>query len=123
MREWYRRISSVVAGLDALGLKPGDHIVTALQNRWEAATLHWACQFAGIVITPVNWRATADDLDFFCADAEAKALIYEDVSAEAARGCKAALSARRASSGIAETGFDARRAPARSRARMPMPGR
>ena len=48
------------------GLKPGDHIVTVLQNRWEAATLHWACQFAGIVITPVNWRATADDLDFFC---------------------------------------------------------
>ncbi len=87
--EWYRRISCVVAGLDALGLKPGDHLVTALQNRWEAATLHWACQFAGIVVTPVNWRATADDLDFFCQDAEAKALVYEDVSAEAARACKA----------------------------------
>ena len=87
--EWYRRISSVVAGLDALGLKPGDHIVTVLQNRWEAATLHWACQFAGIVITPVNWRATADDLDFFCQDADAKALIHEDVSADAVRACKA----------------------------------
>ena len=44
---------------DELGLKPGDHLVTVLQNRWEAATLHWACQFAGIIITPVNWRATA----------------------------------------------------------------
>jgi 2-furoate---CoA ligase len=88
-QEWYRRISSVVAGLDALGLKPGDHLVTVLQNRWEAATIHWACQFAGIIVTPVNWRATADDLDFFCADAGAKALIYEDVSAEAARGCRA----------------------------------
>src|SRR5258705_8572142 len=61
--EWYRRISSVVAGLDALGLKAGAHLVTALQNRWEAATLHWAYQFAGAVITPVNWRATAADLD------------------------------------------------------------
>src|SRR6187455_46333 len=88
--EWYRRISSIVASLEALGLKPGDHVVTALQNRWEAATLHWACQFAGIIITPVNWRATADDLDFFCQDAEAKALVYEDVSVEAVRGCKAA---------------------------------
>jgi 2-furoate---CoA ligase len=87
--QWYRRISSTIAGLDALGLKPGDHIVTALQNRHEAATLHWACQFAGIIITPVNWRATADDLDFFCADAGAKALIYEDVSADAAHGCQA----------------------------------
>src|SRR5205823_4477265 len=58
-REWYRRISSVVAGLDMLGLKPGDHIVTVLTNCWEAATLHWACQFAGIIVTPVNWRANA----------------------------------------------------------------
>src|ERR1044072_2579349 len=87
--EWYRRISAAVAGLDARGLKAGDHIVTALQNRWEAATLHWACQFAGIIITPVNWRATADDLGFFCQDAEAKALGHEDVSAEASSGCKA----------------------------------
>ena len=39
-----------------LGLKPGDHLVTVLQNRWEAATMHWACQFAGIIITPLNWR-------------------------------------------------------------------
>src|SRR5437764_6350849 len=88
-QEWYRRISSVVAGFDALGLKPGDHLVTVLQNRWEAATIHSACQFAGIIVTPANWRATADDLDFFCADAGAKALVYEDMSAEAARDCRA----------------------------------
>ena len=87
--QWYRRISSVVAGLDMLGLKRGDHIVTALTNRWEAATLHWACQFAGVIITPVNWRATASELDFFCENAEAKALVYEDVSTEAAHGCQA----------------------------------
>ena len=85
--QWYRRISGVVAGLDARGLRPGDHIVTALQNRHETATLHWACQFAGIIITPVNWRATTDDLDFFCQDADAKALVYEDVSAQASAGC------------------------------------
>src|SRR5215212_2907855 len=88
-KEWYRRISSVVADLEVLALKPGDHIVTVLTNRWEAATLHWACQFAGIIMTPVNWRATASELDFFCADAGAKALIYEDVSAGAARACQA----------------------------------
>ena len=47
--------------LRAHGAWGGDHLVTALQNRWEAATLHWACQFAGIVITPVNWRSTASE--------------------------------------------------------------
>ena len=83
----------VVAGLDALGLKPGDHLVTVLQNRWEAATLHWACQFAGIIITPVNWRATADELDFFCEDAEAKAL---DLRGRVGRGRARSCQRRRA---------------------------
>ena len=81
--QWYRRISALVAGFDAIGLRPGDHLVTALANRWEAATLHWACQFADIIITPVNWRSTADEIEFFLADAEAKALAYEGVSAAA----------------------------------------
>jgi 2-furoate---CoA ligase len=81
--DWYQRISALVAGFDALGLAPGDHLVTALQNRWEAATIHWACQFAGIIITPLNWRSTADELDFCVADAEAKAIVYERVSTNA----------------------------------------
>jgi 2-furoate---CoA ligase len=88
--EWYRRISATVAGLDALGLKSGDHLVTVLQNRWEAATIHWACQFAGIIVTPLNWRVTADDLDFCLEDAEAKALIYEPAAAESIQSSSAA---------------------------------
>ena len=84
--QWYRRISSLIAGFDAIGLKAGDHLVTALQNRWEAATLHWACQFAGIVITPVNWRSTASEIDFYLEDAEAKAIAYEDASVAAVAG-------------------------------------
>lgn len=90
--EWYARISSIVAAFDDLGLMPGDHLVTVLQNRWEAATLHWACQFAGIVITPVNWRSKADEIDYCVEDAEAKAIVFEAVSADAARESRAARS-------------------------------
>ena len=64
---WYRKISALVVGFDDLGLHPGDHLVTLLQNRWEAATIHWACQFAGVIITPLNWRCSAGELDF-CLD-------------------------------------------------------
>jgi 2-furoate---CoA ligase len=81
---WLPKISSVVAAFDDAGLKPGDHLVTLLQNRWEAATLHWACQFAGIIITPLNWRAKPDELAFVLDNAEARAIAYEPVSAEAA---------------------------------------
>jgi 2-furoate---CoA ligase len=94
-RAWYDKISALVVGFDGLGLKPGDHLITALQNRWEAATIHWACQFAGIIVTPLNWRATAEDLDFCIDDAQAKAIVYEDISAAAVRSSKEARTRRR----------------------------
>jgi 2-furoate---CoA ligase len=81
--EWFGRISAVIAGLDAMGVKQGNHLVCLLQNRWEAATLHWACQFAGIIITPLNWRATGEELAYCLSDADATALVYEDVAVAA----------------------------------------
>ena len=81
--QWYGRISSLVAAFDRIGLKRGDHLITVLQNCEAAATLHWACQLAGIVITPVNWRAKADELDFCLEDSEARAVVFQDVSAQA----------------------------------------
>ena len=98
---WYEKISALVAGFDALGLRPGDHLVTVLQNRWEGATIHWACQFAGIIVTPLNWRSTAEDLDFCLDDAEAKAIVYEEVSAGAVRSSKQARTRPRIAVGIA----------------------
>ena len=88
--QWLGRIDSVVRGLDALGLKPGDKLVTVLQNRWEAATLHWACQFAGIVITPINWRSKADEIDFCIENAEAIAIACDESGAEAVSASKRA---------------------------------
>src|SRR5262245_30143364 len=116
-RAWYRRISALVAAFDELGLVPGDHLVTVLTNRWEAATIHWACQLAGIIITPLNWRATADELEFCLRDAQAKALVYEPVSAEAVQASKEAHQLLRVATGVAHThdlafeGLLARNAP------------
>ena len=81
--QWYRRISALVASLDRIGLRSGDHLVTVLQNCEAAATLYWACQLAGIVITPINWRAKADELDFCIEDSDGRAVVYQDVSAPA----------------------------------------
>ena len=80
---WLDRTLRTVAGLDAIGLHRGDRLVTSLRNRIEAATLHWACQLAGVVITPVNWRATPEELDYVLGDAGARAVCFEPVSADA----------------------------------------
>lgn len=89
-RQWHERICSLVVGFDDLELEAGDHLVTLLQNRWEAATIHWACQLAGIVVTPINWRATAAELEYVIGDAEAKAVVYEAASAHAVLSSKGA---------------------------------
>ena len=93
--QWYRRVSAVVSGFDELGLMPGDHLATLLQNRWEAATIHWACQFAGIVITPINWRSKADEIDYYIENSEAKAIVFEEVSTDALRESREAQSRKR----------------------------
>jgi 2-furoate---CoA ligase len=77
--DWARTVGAVQRGLAAAGLQPGDHLLVVLQNRWEMAALHWACQFAGIVVTPLNWRAKADEIDHCLADSGARALVWEAV--------------------------------------------
>lgn len=78
--QWAHRIGAAQRGLADAGLKKGDHLVTVLQNRWEMATLHWACQFAGIVMTPLNWRAKPDEVDYCLLDAHARAIVWEPVT-------------------------------------------
>ncbi|CAG2139181.1 AMP-binding protein [Cupriavidus plantarum] len=88
--QWYERIRCVASGLRKIGLAPGDRLLAVLQNRWEMATLHWACQFASIVMVPLNWRAKPEELEYCVQDAGVKALVFEPVSADAVLGSPAA---------------------------------
>lgn len=84
--DWAGRVGALAQKLTDEGVKKGDHVVTALQNSWEAATLHWACQFIGAIVTPVNWRATPEELAYVQQDSEAVLTLLEPVSAGAATG-------------------------------------
>ena len=88
--EWADIVARTAAGLGALGLGRGDHLCVVLQNRWQMATIHWACQFAGIIMTPLNWRFSADEIDYCVADAGARAVVFEAASAEAVAAAPAA---------------------------------
>ncbi|WP_407278446.1 AMP-binding protein [Aromatoleum evansii] len=81
--QWHGRVQAVAGGLRALGVGHGDHLLVVLQNRWEMTTLHWACQFLGVIVTPLNWRAKPDEIDYCLADSGAKALVFEPAAAEA----------------------------------------
>ncbi|MBO0903741.1 AMP-binding protein [Jiella sonneratiae] len=104
--EWFAKISALVDGLGTMGLKPGDHVLTVMQNRWENASLHWACQLAGLIVTPINWRAKPDEVDYALEDSEARAVFYQDVSAEAVSTSGKAQNLPRVMAGKAEGGAD-----------------
>jgi len=76
--QWYAEIRAVAAGLRAMGLKAGDHFVVVMRNRYETATLYWACQMLGLIFTPVTWRASAPELLYCLEDAEAAAIAFDD---------------------------------------------
>jgi len=108
--EWAGTVRSLAAGLAALGLARGDHLVILLQNNWQMASLHWACQLAGVIATPLNWRMTAEELEYCLADAGAKAVAYKPVSAAAVAGAPSARAIARIGvngAGHATTTFEA----------------
>ena len=86
---WAQRVGALAGWLSGRGVKQGDHVVTTLQNSWEAASLHWACQFIGAVITPINWRATSEELAYVLGDSDAVLMVHEAISADAARAAGA----------------------------------
>ena len=102
--QWALRIGAAQRGLLELGLKRGDHLLTLLQNRAEAATIHWACQFAGIVMTPLNWRAKSDEIDFGLVDSGARLLIFETASEQAVMSSLLAAGVMRVAVGEAQGG-------------------
>ena len=101
---WYREIGRVGGGLAALGLSRRDRLAVILQNRLEMATLHWACQFVGIVVTPLNWRIKAEELDYCLGDADAGAIVFDEMTAAAVGGAVTARRLPRIAIGGAEGG-------------------
>ncbi|NYH25940.1 AMP-binding protein [Paraburkholderia bryophila] len=87
---WHTRIREFISILSRLELNRGDRLIAVLQNRWEMATLHWACQMAGVVMVPINWRTKPEELDYYVTDAGAKVMVYEPIASDAVSKSEAA---------------------------------
>ncbi|MEA9599747.1 AMP-binding protein [Polynucleobacter sp. AP-Sanab-80-C2] len=81
-REWSHHIGAIQQFFYERGLSRGDRILTILQNRYEAATIHWACQMAGIAIVPLNWRSKSEEIDYCAQNADVKLAFVEEISLE-----------------------------------------
>jgi long-chain acyl-CoA synthetase len=59
----------------ALGLEPGDRIASLMPNRYELVVHYLACFRAGLVVTPLNYRYTAPEIDHALSVSESRALL------------------------------------------------
>lgn len=61
-----------------LGVKKGDVVSTFLYNTSEFALTQFAAAKIGAVFNPINYRLTANELQYILNNAESKVLVFED---------------------------------------------
>jgi len=93
--DWLDRALRLAGGLE------GQRIATVLQNTLDAATLHWACQLAGKLIVPLNWRLKGEEIDYCLADAEADTVVFGPEAAPAVGASPTAQTIHRIEAGLA----------------------
>ncbi len=71
------RANRACAAIQSLGLTKGDRVAVLAYNGHEFIESFFGPAKAGLVIMPLNWRLTADELSFILKDGGAKALIYD----------------------------------------------
>ena len=87
----------LVRVLRAAGLGEGDVVAVICSNRPEFAETYFAVQRSGMVLTPVNWHLTPEEIAYVVEDSGAKALIAESRFAGPARAAAQACEADRKS--------------------------
>lgn len=72
-----QRVNRLCFELNRLGLKYGDRICVLSQNRLEFIETIMGCAKTGLILVPLNWRLTPDELLFAIKDSGATALFFD----------------------------------------------
>jgi long-chain acyl-CoA synthetase len=77
-RETMARARGFAATLHASGITKGDHVVIWSENRPEWIMALWGCLLRGVVLVPIDYRASAEFLNRVADIVEAKAILVGD---------------------------------------------
>ena len=126
------RIASAIellAAVEAASRKPADAVANAFfrerrfigsgdrravsERVWgvmrSRRRLGWWLEHEGVVVTPLNWRAKGDEIDYCLRDSAARAIVYEPVAEAAVAEAALARGIARVALGGAAGGQGARR--------------
>ena len=74
--QWNKRINQLAHGLRSLGLERGDKVAMLLNNCNEVAEIPNAVTKIGMTAVPLNYRLTADEIEYIVDDSDARAFIF-----------------------------------------------
>jgi acyl-CoA synthetase (AMP-forming)/AMP-acid ligase II len=72
------RVNRLANALLKLGLNKGDKVSVLLENCVEIVETYLACAKTGIIINPINFRLTANDVAYICDNADSKTFIVDE---------------------------------------------
>ena len=85
-REMARRAKAMAAGLDALGVEPGERVAMVSHNSARLLTALFGVSGSGRVLVPVNFRLAADEVAYIVAHSGARVLLVDPELEQAMAG-------------------------------------
>lgn len=76
--EFHERILTTAGWLQRQGIAPGTVVALLMKNSPAFLELAFAASHAGAVLLPINFRLSAAEVDYICANSEAKLLLCDE---------------------------------------------
>ncbi|MCO5130411.1 MAG: acyl--CoA ligase [Xanthobacteraceae bacterium] len=81
-RETVRRAAAIAAGLESLGLRPGDRLAVLIGNRTEFVLTLYAAAQLGLIAVLLSTRLQRPEVAYMLTDCGAAAIVYETALAD-----------------------------------------
>jgi fatty-acyl-CoA synthase len=75
--EMNERVNRFATFLRKIGIKPGERIGLLCKNNEDFITAFFAAAKIGVITIPINWRLTANEVEFILQDSATSLLIYD----------------------------------------------
>lgn len=82
-REMARRAKAMAAGLDSLGIRPGERVAMMSHNSARLLTALFGVSGSGRILVPINFRLVAEEVEYIVAHSGARVLLVDPELEEA----------------------------------------
>src|SRR5574341_412028 len=79
-RDFLRRVDALAAGLAALPLHKGERVCILALNHPSYLELYGACARLGVIVYPINWRLTTEEVSRIVERAAPRMLLVDDTT-------------------------------------------